>query len=66
MNDINPLHQLTEIFQLKDMYNKYGPLPCNFCDNQTCINYVMGSVYCLLYVGLDISTVVMELRISPA
>lgn len=34
MNDTNPLHQLTEICQLKDMYNKYGPLPCNFCDNQ--------------------------------
>jgi len=34
--------------------------PCNFIVNQPCIQYAMGSVYCLLYVWLNISTVVME------
>jgi hypothetical protein len=31
-----------------------------FSNYRPCINYVMGLVYCLLCVGLDISTVVME------
>jgi len=34
--------------------------PYNIIVNQPCIQYAMGSVYCLLYVGLDISTVVTE------
>jgi len=34
--------------------------PYNFIVNQPCIQFAMGSVYCLLCVGLNISTVVME------
>lgn len=41
--DIHPLHQLSEIYHLLDMFIRYGPLPFNLCVNQALKLLVGGS-----------------------
>lgn len=41
--DIHPLHQLSEIYHLWDMFKRYGPLPFNLCVNQALKFLVGGS-----------------------